>query len=133
MAQPTKHDLYAQRNVQFGDAFSIEGVNLAGAELKMEIRLNRETEGAALVTMEVETDPELEEALYITVDTSGIQPVSTITMKISRGVLSQLPFSANRYSDAVFKYDLVTTGVGFSAQRVFFRGDFILEGGVTVI
>ena len=134
MLQPATETLTAFRNVVFRDSFEFQGLNLAGAGLLMQVRLDKDTPGDPLIELEPVADIDTDEGLSLSVDTSGVQPVSTIEMFIKyntlQAVCAAVLGDAQAGETLELQYDLITTGVNYNMVMLA-RGPFNIEGSVS--
>lgn len=134
MLIPADLPLTAYRNVVYQDAIAIEGIDLTGADLLMQIRIERDAAGPALIELEPVVDITTEEGLFLSVATVDGELVSTIQIHIAYNTLQTVADAvlgtALAGEDCVLKYDLITTGIG-AAMQMFCRGTFTIEGSVT--
>lgn len=135
MAGPTEPgsvDLRVNRWVPFDDTIGIEGIDLDGATLLMQVRAYRDAPGAALIDLTNATPPA--QGLSVSVETVEGMPTSTIRIMISEATIEALlPFPGNGVepgADVVLAWDMLISDTGLTKAR-WFEGAFIIVPGAT--
>lgn len=128
MIQAANEPLAGGRNVSFKDTITIEGADLSAATLRMQVRLYPDAAGAALVDLTETASPA--QGLSVSVDVSGLLPVSTIEIRMDKATMQALPAAKKLGGDRELAYDLVVSGGGFD-EAIWFEGSFTVEGSVT--
>lgn len=127
---PAQVTLRVPRWSPFDDTIQISGVDLSGATMLMQVRPYRDAPGAALINLATVAAPG--EGVSVSVDTSGILPVSTVRIIINEPTIEGLPFGANPGADVPLKWDMLISKTGMKKAR-WFEGDFIVTAGVTQV
>jgi hypothetical protein len=135
MAGPTTPglaDLRAYRWAPFVEKIGIEGADLSGATLRMQIRSYRDAPGAPLVDlMNAATNAQ---GLSVAVSVVGAVPTSLIQIRINETTIEQLlPFPASGLepgADVELVWDMLISGAGFTKAR-WFEGAFTIVPGAT--
>jgi hypothetical protein len=121
-------DLRVQRWQPFDDTIDIEGVDMTGVTLSMQVRAYRDAPGAAL--LDLGTVSPTGQGLSVSVATVDGAPVSTIRILINETTIEGLlPFPANGVepgADVTLQYAIIISGIGFRKARWF-------EGAFTII
>ena len=129
---PVVEDLYAYRWTPFLELFPIEGIDLTGATLAMEVRPYRDAPGSALITLAPAVSSA--EGLSLSVATAGGIPTTTIAVRINETTIEALlPFPASGVepgANVSLVYDMHITATGLGKRR-WFEGAFIVVPGVT--
>jgi hypothetical protein len=137
MIAPATVLLRARRGSPFVDFIQVRGADLTGAAAAMQVRLYTDAPGDPLIDLTLTTAPD--EGLSIEVETVEGVPVSTLWIRIDETTLEDtLPFiggdgqpTRKAGTDVSLVWDMPITPSG-GIKGVWFRGDFIIEGAVTV-
>lgn len=106
------------------------GVDLTGADFRLQVRLLPNTPGSPLVDLTKVSTAAAEGVRLISVETVDGQPVSTIGIRVNETTMEGLPFSGELGDSSVLAWDMQVTPVG-GLKSKWIGGDFIVEGGVT--
>lgn len=129
MIRPSTLPLTGGRWVPFRPyEIDIEGVDLTGATFAAQVRLTADTPGTPLVSLTGTASPA--EGISVSVDTSGVLPVSTIEIRINESTMEGLPAAAETGDDLELFWDMHITPSG-GVKSVWFRGPFIVQAGAT--
>ena len=131
-SSPAALDLRVCRWTPFDDTIAIEGVALAGATMRAQVRAYPDAAGAALIDLQTATPPA--EGLSASVDASGPVPVTAIRIIINETTIEGLlPFPGNGTEpgqDVELAWDMHVTATGFKKGR-WFQGRFVIAPGST--
>lgn len=129
MATAALVPLSADRWTPFVRTISFE-YDLTGAVLRLQIRLYPNQPGAPLVDLGM-VDTLAAQGLKLTsVDNSGPNPISIVSMRINETVMEGLPYMGELGDDSELAWDLhVTPATGLKERWLF--GPFIVKAGVT--
>jgi len=106
------------------------GVDLTGAEFRLQVRLLPNTPGGALVDLATVASAAAEGVRLIGVEMIDGNPVSMVGIRINETTMEGLPFTGELGDDSVFAWDMqVTPAGGLKAKWI--GGDFIVEAAVT--
>lgn len=131
MIRAANFDLRYPRNLGVQDSFTFQSLDLSGANLLMQVRLYPDAPGDALITLETDgLTPNPNESLGVNTNAPALPSVSEVIYYIKTETIQGLPPAGKPGGDAVFYYDLITTGVG-SAMFQLVKGKFIIEGSVS--
>lgn len=129
---PGRKDWRAYRWAVFDETIVVEGADLAGAALLMQVRGYRDAPGAPLIDLVLAALPA--QGLSVTVATVAGLPTSTIRIRINETTIEQLlPFSASGLepgAEVELVWDMLITPAGQVKSR-WFEGLFIIVPGAT--
>ncbi|WP_404713203.1 hypothetical protein [Sphingomonas sp. MMS24-J13] len=127
--------LAVDRWTPFVRILTFKGVNLTGATLHAQVRVTADAPGDPLIDLPPTSTPGVEGIRLVSVDTTGVVPVSTVEMRIAAASLANsakapsAPPSATG-SDVTLAWDLHVTPSGGDKQRWLY-GPFVIVAGVT--
>lgn len=133
MQEPGYLPLKADRFTAFTASLRFIGVNLTGRALKMQVRKSVNAAAAALVTLNVVTDPVVTGLRLVNASAAESNVSMVIDKATMTGLLTAAGYSAEEQAedkDFNLAWDLwVANASGF--DEVVLRGPFVLRAGVT--
>ena len=130
MDKTARLPLGARRWQRFAKTFSIRGVDLTGADLRMQLRLYPNAPGAPLVDLLTVANGNAQGLRLVSVAMDGDVPVSTIEAVINETTIEELPFAGEAGGDTVLAYDLQVNPAG-GYKAVWIEGEFWVLAAVT--
>lgn len=119
--------LRANRWTPFVYSIDIEGLDLTGATLAMQVR---ERKDGGNIEASLSAAAAGSQGLSLTVDTTGTDPVTTITIQIDETTMESMSAATEAGDDAVFYWDMHVTPTG-GIKQVYFAGTFTVVAGST--
>jgi hypothetical protein len=129
---PGADDVRAYRWTPFKELFPIEGINLTGATLAMQVRLYRDAPGDPLISLTASASPA--QGLSLSVVTVDGVPTTTIEARIDEATIEALlPFpdsGVEQGANVELVYDIHITTAALGKRR-WIEGAFIIVPGAT--
>lgn len=129
MTTPATINLGADRYTPFVDAFRLTGIDLTGADFKMQVR-DRKNGGAVRADLTTVASVLSQGVSIAGVDLVAGSPVTDIAIRIDEAAMTAVPTGPSIDSDVICYWDLQATPVG-GFQQVYAAGTFTVRAGVT--
>lgn len=132
MMQAGAVTLQVPRWTPYVETFRFKGIDLTGAALHAQVRLRADTPGDPLINL-VNVTTAVQGLRLVSVDTTGVVPVSTVEIRIDATTLADAahaPAAAEIGADVALAWDLHVTPSGGDRQ-CWLAGPFVILAGVT--
>ncbi len=130
MIVPATIPLVGYRTMDFEETIPIEGLDLTGGAAKMQVRLGPGTPGTPLINLTM-AGPGVQ-GLSFTVDTSGAEPITYLTIVIGYAAMAALPAPGEQGDDLQLAYDIpLASSITGGRFAVWVEGSLTVKPGVT--
>ena len=130
MDQVARLPLGGRRWQPYVKTLRFSGVDLTGADLRLQVRLYRNAPGQPVIDLVTVTNGNAEGLRLVSVEMVDDRPVSTVAIKINETTIEGLVFLGEAGDDTVLAYDLQITPVG-GYKQVWVEGEFWVLAAVT--
>ncbi len=122
--------LGGRRWQRYGKTLRFAGVDLTGADMRLQIRLYRNAPGTPVIDLSTVTNGNAEGLRLIGVEQVNGKPVSTVALVINETTMESTPFMGEAGDDSMFAYDMQVTPAG-GYKQVWLEGEFWVLAAVT--
>lgn len=122
--------LGGRRWQRYGKTLRFAGVDLTGADMRLQIRLYRNAPGTPVIDLSTVTNGNAEGLRLIGVEQVNGKPVSTVALVINETTMEGTPFMGEAGDDSMFAYDMQVTPPG-GYKQVWLEGEFWVLAAVT--